>query len=303
MSGLRNLLLAGLLFGAGGPVGGLLARATGLAPLAVAAYRLTVGGALIVMYLMSTRGRLPRGRSAWCRISIMGGLAALCQGCYFAAAGLSSVTLATLITIGTAPVLVLAVDRASGRTRRLTWAILLALPGLGLLVGSPAGRFELAGAALAVVAAGGFAAITLVGARPVSGVDGLPLVGFGFGLGGLLLAGVAGADLRFHVDVRSAGLVLLLGAVPTGLAYGLYFRALRQVGAATGAVLALLEPLSGALLAAVLLGDRLSPSGMAGAIMLGGAMIMASSPPQRVTRRLRRHDVGNPDPVKSNPHR
>jgi hypothetical protein len=51
----------------------------------------------------------------------------------------------------------------------LTSAILLALPGLGLLVG-------------------GFAAIMLVGARPVSGVDDLGLVGFG--LGGLLLAGV-----------------------------------------------------------------------------------------------------------------
>jgi hypothetical protein len=70
-----------------------------------------------------------------------------------------------------------------------------------------------------------------------------------------------------------------------------------------GAVLALLEPLSGEVLAAVLLGDRLGPTGIAGSIMLGGAMIMASRRPHRVTRRLRRHDVENPDPVKSNPHR
>src|SRR6266498_2411260 len=115
MSGLLKLLLAGLLFGAGGPVGDLLVRAAGLSTVAVAGYRLILGGVLIVIYLMCTGRRLPRGRPAWIRIVVIAGLSALCQGCYFTAAGRSSVSTAVLITIGAAPVLVLVAERVSGR--------------------------------------------------------------------------------------------------------------------------------------------------------------------------------------------
>jgi DME family drug/metabolite transporter len=285
MSGLLKLLCAGLLFGAGGPVGGLLARTAGLSPLAVAAYRLILGGILIVIYLMCTGRALPRGRAAWLRLAVIGALAALCQGCYFAAASLSSVTLAVLVTIGLAPVLVLVAERLlgwRGRDRRLLGALVLALAGLGLLVGAP-GSVGLAGVLLAVLAAAAFAAITLVGARPVSDVDELGLLGLGFCLGGTVLALVA-PGLGFRPGVASIGLVVLLGAVPTGLAYGLYFRGLGQVGAGRAAVLALLEPLSGAVLAAVLLGDRLGAVGIIGAGVLGGAMIMATSGDTPVTQ-------------------
>jgi drug/metabolite transporter, DME family len=195
-----------------------------------------LGGVLIVIYLMCTGRRLPRGRPAWIRIFVMGLLAAVCQGCYFAAAGLSSVSTAVLITIGTTPVLVLVAERVRGRQardRRLIGAISLALPGLGLLLGGP-GSVHLAGAGLALAAAAAFATITLVGAQPQmwgmaggsdeSSVDDLAVVGFGFILGGLLLSALVGPALSFRPNATSVGLLILLGAVPTGLAYGLYFR-------------------------------------------------------------------------------
>jgi DME family drug/metabolite transporter len=301
---MSRLLVAGLLFGAGAPIGGLLSRTAGLPSLAVATYRLMLGGALIVIYLMCTDRRLPRGRAAWIRIVIMAALAALCQACYFAAAGLSTVTQAVLITIGAAPVLVLVAERMTGRRagqRRLIGAISLALPGLALLVGLPDGMFQLAGAGLALVAAGAFAGMTLVSARPVSGVDELGAAGFGFLIGGALLAAVTGPGLRFQLNTEPLILLALLGSMPTGLAYGLYFQGVRRVGAGTGAVLALLEPLSGAVLAAVLLGESLGPTGIAGGIMLAVAMIVATRSPHRVTTRLLRHDVSLPTPVKSNP--
>ena len=83
--------------------------------IAVAACRLTAGGVLIVCYLTGTRRPRPSGRAAWARITVIGLLAAIFQSCYFAAVSLTSVPLATLITIGAAPVIVLGAERAIGR--------------------------------------------------------------------------------------------------------------------------------------------------------------------------------------------
>ena len=47
-SGVPLLVLAGLAWGTGGLLGTLLGRETGLTPLAVAAYRLTLGGLLVL---------------------------------------------------------------------------------------------------------------------------------------------------------------------------------------------------------------------------------------------------------------
>ena len=182
---------------------------------------------------------------------MIGVLAALYQSCYFAAVALTSVALATLVTIGTAPVIVLGVDRVTGRrTGRLApVAACLALAGLGLLVGLPSGFAEtavLASAGLAVLAAAGFAAVTLVGARPVPGLDELTVTGFGFTLGGLVLVPVAAAlgGLGFRPGPEAVGLLVALGVGPTAMAYTLYFRGLRTAAASTAALLALLEPLT-----------------------------------------------------------
>jgi DME family drug/metabolite transporter len=166
---------AGLLWGTGGLTGSLLGRGSGLPALSVAAYRLATGGALIIVVLVLAGRRWPAGRAAWTRITAIAGLAAVFQGCYFTAVSLTSVSLATLVTIGSAPVLVLAAERVRGqrRTGRLTGcATALALTGLGLLAGLPSGGFPetrvLASAGLAVLAAAGFAALTLISARPAA---------------------------------------------------------------------------------------------------------------------------------------
>lgn len=277
-AGLSQLVASGFLFGAGAPVGGLIVQTTGLSPVAVAAYRLAVGGMLIAAFLICLGTALPRGRAAWTRIAIMAGLSAGCQACYFAAATFSTVTLAVLITIGLSPVLVLTAEWLFGRRgwdRRMAVTLVLALTGLALLVGIPSGAGNpMMTACLSVVAALCFAGMTVIGSRPVSGVDELTTVGFGLGAGGLLLTPLA--SLSFHPDASALGLLVLLCTVPTGLAYVLYFRGIRQAGASAGAVLILLEPLSGSVLAAFLLGDRLGPVGIAGAAVLAIAMIIAS---------------------------
>ncbi len=280
-TGLFYLVMSGLLWGTGGLTGSLLSRATGLSALSVAAYRLTAGGLLIVAFLLMTGRRWPAGRAAWTRITAIGLLAALYQSCYFTAVARTSVPLATLITIGAAPVIVLAAERVTGRRtgRFAVGTTGLALTGLVLLVGLPSGYREtavLASAGMAVLAAGGFAAVTLISSTPAPGLDDLTVTGFGFTIGGLALMPLAQGlgGVGFRAGPAAIGLLIALGTGPTAVAYTLYFRGLRAAAASTGALLALLEPLTGAVLSAVILGERLSATGMAGAAVIAAAVVL-----------------------------
>ncbi|GAA1955471.1 DMT family transporter [Catenulispora subtropica] len=272
------LITSGVLWGTGGLTGRLLALHTHLSPAAVAGYRLLIGGALLVGYCAATgRGR-PRDRAAWFRVGVLGLLSAQFQACYFSAVTLTSVSLATLITIGAAPVLVVGFEQATGRRRldtRVAGTVALAVAGLGLLVGRPPhgiGASALAaGAACAVASAAGFAAISLICGTPVPGLDEAAMTGYGFLLGGVALLATATATTgaSFAPGPAALGLLLALGLVPTATAYALYFTGLRTAAASTGTVTALLEPLTGTALAVALLGDRLTAVGALGAALLG----------------------------------
>src|SRR3984957_3457565 len=136
------LAFAGLLWGTGGLTGSLLGATAGLSPLWVAALRLLTGGALIVTFRVVPLRRWPAGRAAWARVAVTGLLAATFQAAYFSSVSLTSVSLATLVTIGATPVIVLAAELLLGRRRLDRSGVTrtaLALAGLGLLVGPPAG--------------------------------------------------------------------------------------------------------------------------------------------------------------------
>jgi drug/metabolite transporter, DME family len=293
VSGVSFLVVAGLLWGTGGLLGSLFGAAAGLSPLAVATYRLGVGGLLIVGYLLVSGGSaLPRGGAAWRRIAATGLLAALFQASYFTAVALTSVSLATLVTIGSSPVLVLLARRRHAG-RRQVGAVALALLGLALLVGVPADGpgaptegAVVAGSAFALLAAGGFTVLTLLAARPVRGLDEAATTGLGFTVGGSLLLPLAAATagVGFTVDATSVALLVALGLVPTAVAYTCYFRGLRSASAGVGVLMALLEPLTAAVLAVLLLGDRLGAAGVAGGLLLGAALVLTArgAPEERV---------------------
>ncbi|MFI6166950.1 DMT family transporter [Nocardia sp. NPDC051052] len=287
-SGLVYLVGAGILWGTGGLLGTLLGRATGLSPIAVATCRLAVGGLLLVALLVATRRPWPRNLLAWRRIGAVAVLAATFQACYFGAVAASSVSVATLITIGASPVVVALLEHLTGRRavdRRRAATIGLALSGLALLVGVPADNVGstglLAGAALAVAAAAAFATVTVLSAQPVSGLDSMTTTGLGFTGGAVLLAPLAiTTGITFAPTPGSVALLAALGLVPTAIAYTLYFRGLPDAGPGTAAILALLEPLTGAILAAIVLGERLTPVGLLGAALLIVALILTSNQPR-----------------------
>jgi DME family drug/metabolite transporter len=269
------LVLAGLLWGTGGVTGHALADTSGLSAPAIAGYRLGLGGLLLVVLLSLQRIRPRRG--TWPAILVTAALASVFQSAYFGAVALGTVSTATLITIGSAPIFVVLLQAIRHRRRPGLLEIrpvLLGVIGLGLLVGSPAAGSSLgaslAGAGLAALSGAAFAVFTLFGRRAGAVADQQAVTGYGFLIGGCVIALiiVPFQRLTFPASASSIGLLVLFATVPTALAYTLFFRGLRDASAATATVVALLEPLTGTVLAVIIFGDRLSWSGVVGAALL-----------------------------------
>ena len=286
-----SMIAAGILWGTGGVTGRALTDRAHLSGLAVGAYRLGLGGLLLVVVLLVGGGKPPLARAAWTRIGGVALLSATYQGAFFSAVALSSVSLATLVAIGSSPMFVLLYEACGQRRwppRQAGLVVLVALIGLALLVGLPADRSHparlLGGAALAALSGATFAAFTLLGRRPLVAVDQRTVTGYGFLLGGIILALVTAPvrGMGFSLSGTTVGLLVYLALVPTAIAYTLFFRGLRSVTASNATVIALLEPLTGTLLAIGLLGDRLSAAGAVGGVLLGlsiVASIRTSIPP------------------------
>ncbi|HEY3469598.1 MAG TPA: EamA family transporter [Amycolatopsis sp.] len=266
-------VLAGVLWGTGGLAGSLLGQLGGLHPLAVAAYRLLVGGGVATLFVFVKGGSLPRTREAAKRLLAVGGLFALFQASYFAAVALSSVSIATMTTIGAAPVMV---TLASVRKPRRWTLVSVAgtVAGLVLLRWTPDEPAHLVGGVgFALLAAAGFAALTMLTAKPVDGLDPMATTAFGCLVGGILLTPLAswpGMALPLHADVLAVA--CYLGVVPTALAYAAYLRGLADAHPVLGALSAVLEPLTAAVLSAVLFGERLSVTAWCGAAVLVAAL-------------------------------
>ncbi|MDQ0379967.1 DMT family transporter [Amycolatopsis thermophila] len=276
------LLLSGVLWGTGGLAGSLLARRAGLSPVSVATYRLLLGGAAVVLFVWLSGGL--RGvvwtRPVLRRIAVAGGLLGSFQAAYFAAVALTSVGIATMVTIGSVPVFVTAATAV--RARRLPapvtlLSVALAVAGLALLSSTPGpGGWRLAGGVTCALAAGaGFATLTLVMRRPVEGLDFQRTTAFGLLAGGALLlpAGLLfGMGMPVRADV--VAIALYFGIVPTGLGYAAYFRVLGAASPVVAALATLLEPLTSALIGEVLLHQHLGLQGWCGAALLGAGLLV-----------------------------
>ena len=277
--GFALVVLAALCWGTSGLTGDVVADRTGLDPLDIAWHRMAVGAAaLLAVHLVRSRGagtlRTPGSR--WPLVAVGAGLAVY-QSAYFAAVATAGVSIATLVSLGLAPLLV-AVGAAvlgHGRPDRATGtALAVALAGLVLLVGVSAGGDDgdavLLGALSAVGCAVAYAGVVLVSSRVP---DGVPTTTAGFAAGAVLLTPVALlAGLDLTTDPLSLALLLYLGLVPTALAYGLFFTGVRAVPAAVASIVTLLEPLTATALATAVLGERLAPTALVGGLLMLGAV-------------------------------
>jgi drug/metabolite transporter, DME family len=284
--GFLLVVLAALCWGTSGFSGKIVADRTGLGPLDIAWHRMAIGAVVLLIGFTLTRRRrtaatagnvppLTRGTAARL-VLVAAGLGAY-QSAYFAAVASAGVSIATLVALGLAPLLIAvgATVLGHGRPDRATVvALVVALVGLVLLVGISAGADSgttvVLGALLAVGSALGYAVVTLAGAGVPAGI---PVALAGFAGGALLLTPVALATgLRFTTDPVALLVLLYLGAVPSALAYGMFFSGLRSVPGAVASIVTLLEPLTATALATAFLGERLSPGALAGGLLVLAAV-------------------------------
>jgi drug/metabolite transporter, DME family len=275
------ILAAASLWGTSGVVGQYLYGGSEISPLAVGFYRLLLASCVMAVggLVLLPKGRQRLSASELARVALVGvGLAAY-QACFFAAVYVVGVSIATLVTLGLAPILVTvgaAVFLGERAGMRVLLALVAALCGLALLVWDPSGGMRpgiLPGAALSAGSALGYAGVTLI-SKPLSGrVGPYRLTLMGFSVGTCVLFPIVAYDAGLAVEISPQTLLplLYLGAVPSALAYGLYFTGLRTVRPAVASILVLLEPLTATVLAGLIFGERLGVVGL-----IGGGMLLAA---------------------------
>ncbi|MEU4829621.1 EamA family transporter [Streptosporangium sp. NPDC023615] len=302
--GLLYVSIAATAWGTGGAAGALLDLTGGLGPVAVSFWRFAAGAALLLLAgrlfglgggarrrspVVASRpggtstGDGPRARRSGRsgdlgRILVTGAGMAVYQTAYFAAIAESGLAVATVVTIGATPVLVAAGGRLLLGERLGAaglGAVAVALAGLVLLtLDDGSASFSASGTGWALLSAAGYAGVTLLNrafaAEPYATATG------GFVVGGLCLLPIAlvqgllpsGDPLVFWT------VIAYLGAVPTALAYGLFFIGLGAVRATTASVVSLVEPVGAALLGVLLFGERLTVVAACGGGLLLGAVVL-----------------------------
>jgi drug/metabolite transporter, DME family len=272
------VLGAATLFGTTGTAQAL--GPSGTTPLGVGAARIVIGGAGLYAVLPRVGGSRRAARALWrTRWGAVAGLmTAAYQVFFFGGVHLAGVSLGTLVTIGSGPVVtgvlswIVLKDRPS-----LSWAMATALCIVGLVVlagsGSTVPGVDPRGLALALCAGLAYATYT-VGAKHLisAGHRSDDVMTSAFVLGGVaLLPFLLTQPLAWLGTPRGIVVALWLGLATTTVAYVLFGRGLRRLPAAPVTTLVLAEPVVATFLGVVVLGERLPPLAWVGAglVLLG----------------------------------
>lgn len=292
--GLLCLIVAGVAWGTAGAAASLVYRASDLGPVALSFWRCAAGLVLLLAARLlrprpRTAARLPRPRRRTTagpaeslrrralRTGVTGLGLAVFQTAYFAAVAATGLAVATVVTLGAGPVLIalgarlLLGERVGGGG---VLAVGGALAGLGVLVlGGEATAVRPAGVLLALLSASAYSVLTLQTRRRGrdGGADASATTVGAFAVTALCLLPFALAEgLVPHSaePVRVLALLAYIAAVPTALAYALYFAGAAVVRSATVSVIMLLEPVSAAVLAVTLLDEPLTATTLVGTVLM-----------------------------------
>ncbi|MEU2766852.1 EamA family transporter [Streptomyces diastaticus] len=285
--GLFYLIVAGAAWGTAGAAASLLYRVSDIGPVTLSFWRYVGGLALLVGVHALRRGRRtprpaePVGRKVR-RVLATGVGLTVFQTAYFAAVQETGLAVGTVVSLGSGPVLIalgarLLLGERLGRGGLL--AVGGALLGLAVLVlGGEGVAVRPSGIALGVLAAAGYASVTLMTRFWGRDGDGDPLstTTWAFAVGVLLLLpfGLLEGVVPQSTDpVRVIGLLVYVAAVPSALAYALYFAGAAVVRSATVSVIMLLEPVSAAAIAVLLLGEELTAPTVLGTLLMLVAVV------------------------------
>lgn len=283
-AGLVLVMMASVLWGTGNAVAKTIYDLANTNAISVAFLRMALSVPALVLVCHLTLGQamwkfhlrdLPLMLSA-------GALVALYQVSFYASLPKVGVSIATVIALCSAPVIVAVLSAIVTRERPklpTLVALLSAVFGTGMLVSLQTTGYHSdvsGGVALALLAGALYAVNTLVGRKLGSGGRAHPLqtITLGFAFGALVLLAIALAS-GLVLDYPAAGWLRLtyLGLLPTAVGYGLFFTGMRTTSATTASIATLLEPLTAAFIAVTLLSEPLSAQALFG----GGLLVLAMS--------------------------
>jgi DME family drug/metabolite transporter len=106
----------------------------------------------------------------------------------------------------------------------------------------------------------------------------------GFGTALLVLAALPTIDTLVGLPPTSYALLLILAAVHTSLAFGLYTAGLKHLDAGQAAIVATIEPVVAGAVGAILLGEELSAPKLFGALLVLAGATLAQTRPGKAAR-------------------
>ncbi|MEW2620813.1 EamA family transporter [Streptomyces sp. NPDC048106] len=279
--GLLYLIVTGAAWGTAGAAASLVYRTSDMGAFGLSFWRCALG----LLLLLAGRGLRPRTRPAATEPAVRRVLKAVATGlglavfqtAYFAAVAATGLAVATVVTLGAGPVLIALGARLLLGERLGTGGVLSvagALAGLAVLTfGDSAATVRPAGVLLALLSAAGYGVMTLLTRwwGRDGGADASDTTVWAFAVTTLCLLPLGLHEgLLPHTGhpARLLWLLCYIAAVPTALAYALYFAGAAVVRSATVSVIMLLEPVTAAVLAVVLLGERLTVTTVAGTLLM-----------------------------------
>jgi DME family drug/metabolite transporter len=293
--GLSQVALAGLIWGTIGVGVKLVRRHAPLSVLTIGAYRAAIAAILLSVVVATTR-RMPTVRRMLAdhapRAIAVGVLTGAFQLLYFAAIVTANVSIATVISLGFAPLLVTAVTAVRDRSwppRGRLASVAVALIGLVLVSTASGGAGQGPHPAIGVITAIGsglcygsatmlaepltrhFDAISVTAVTtPAAAIALVPIA---------LIAAQVGNRPLGTTNPKAIGLLIYLGAITTALAYALLYAGLRTTPSGVAVIATLIEPVAAAVLAVVILDEKLRPLGLAGGLLILAAIASLGAAP------------------------
>jgi DME family drug/metabolite transporter len=287
-----DVLLAASLWGTTGTV---RTFAEGASALSVAASRIVIGGAVLLVLAACTRRgaglrRLLGDRRNLPLIGAGAVAIAVYQTAFFVAAGRTGVAVGTVVTIGSAPAFTGVLGLLTRRARptgRWAAATAGAVAGCALLIGG--GRdagVEPAGIALALLSGLSYAVYATIASVLIGrGEEDRAVAGALFAAAAVPLLPLLSSGSGWLLTGQGALIALYLGVVTTGGGYLLFARGLRTTPATTATTLTLAEPAVAAVLGVALLDERLGAAALAGLALLAASLVVLIVPARWRTRR------------------
>jgi DME family drug/metabolite transporter len=285
--GVVAIAAAGVLWGTTGVVVQLVRQSTDLDPVGIGFYRLAIAALVLLVFMArQLRPAVSALRAHPVVLALVGAGLGAYQALYFLAVAWGGVAMATVVSLGLAPVLLAGWEAARSRRmpgRATLGSVAAAVAGLALITGFDVSPTDTAprplwGLLAAVCCGIGYAATTVLSRNVGQHLQPLVLTTVSTVIGALTLLPIAlvSSGFAFPAELGAAAMLAYLGVVTTAVAYVLFYAGLQTTSGSAAVVLTLLEPLTAALLAVVVLGERLTLPITVGGLLLLGAVVTAS---------------------------